>query len=269
MHARTFLVVDGDGIELCSRAPDVQVHGRSTVKLLTCAVARQVLRDLDERLEISQEDAAWPNSSLQCGDVLSVADLLHASLLASDSRATACLARVSGERLRLYADESALHAFSRYSTAWASKNVGWRGHVVTDPGGFGESNRFTAREIVRLLLWVQKNDPLLFDWAGRLSHVLSVQGVREVQVPVLHTFGAAARDLVPEFMSGKTGTHGAGSGADAYIVLAGARLPAGLELEGVAAVMHSDVRNRDLDVRAVLDRASRDRPKTHRVSPSQ
>lgn len=149
--ARSVYVVDENGAPLLERRPDLPVHGRSTIKLLTAATARDLL-DPDQGVLVHQADEA-PHSVARPGQTWTVADLLTSCLEHSDNTATAALARTAGPGF--------LDAMR------AAAPAGW---VITDSRGFGQDNRVTARGMVDLLRRIADTDPWLHDQAGRATH---------------------------------------------------------------------------------------------------
>ena len=112
------------------KSPDVYTHGRSTAKLLTCTVARQVLTDLNAPLTVTSADVTGRPGVFTEGDVVTVSDLIHAALMPSDARATRTLSRASGEVL-LGEDPGDSHArFLAEVNAWAAANCGWFNRVL-------------------------------------------------------------------------------------------------------------------------------------------
>lgn len=244
INAVSALSLDADGVEEWSKAAEVQTHGRSTIKLLTCAVVRTILTDLDAPLTVTGEDTGRAGI-INAADVVTVSDLIHAAMLPSDARAILCLQRHSAAALATDVSSFLLHMHT-----WAAANVGWSGHVITDSGGFGTTNRFTAREIANLLRWVKANDPWLYDTSAKLTHDVSITGGRTATVPITHTAAPAGVPIVPEFISGKTGSDGTTPTSDAAIVLTWEHPDSTTH---TLAVMGSTIANRAADVRAILD----------------
>lgn len=182
--------VDEAGNQTWARHPDQRMHGRSTVKLLTAAAARGILTDLDASHRVLADCVVGEPKTIRPGDTITVSDLFHASIIESDALATGCLTRAAGTIL-LGGTATREEAQSRFITemhAFATR-IGWTGHTVTDPLGFGWTNAFTARDLVTLLRWVQHNDPWLNEIAGKLTHILVPTGnpLCGAYLPIEHT----------------------------------------------------------------------------------
>lgn len=231
--------VDQDGTETWAKDPDLQTHGRSTVKLLTCAAARTIITDVSAAY--TMPSPLYGVGIFEVGDTVSISDLFHTSLISSDQIGTSQIANIAQAQLGSH--------FRTYVQTWAGTTLGWVGHVIDDLSGFGTTNRFTAREIVACLEWVRENDPWLYSVAGKLSHTVEITGGRTASIGITHT-AASSVSLVPEFDSGKTGSNGEVLSAEAYIVM-GWDHPDGTT--HTLAVMESTIADRYSDVRAVLD----------------
>src|SRR5690606_26585987 len=183
-----------DGV-LLERHPDVPVHGRSTIKLLTALTARDLL-DMDGVVTVTEHDIS-PHSVLAAGDMLTVADLIHSCLIYSDSTAALAVARTAGLCL-----PGATDPLGRFLRAMCDRApAGW---VVADPRGFGDENTVTARGMVALLRQVASRDPWLHDVASKKSHTLKVTGAREEVILIEH----ATHGYLMDAVAAKGGTDG-------------------------------------------------------------
>lgn len=247
IHARSGVSVDSRGSVTWEHAPDLPVHGRSTIKLLTCLTARPWV-DLDHTVTITGHDVS-PNSDLVRGDVTSVRSLFHAVLMRSDSTAALALVRVAGTAM-LDGEPGDPRARFLEAEIHEANRIGMGELVITDPRGFGRTNRVSARGMVILLRHIAAEDPWLYQVSGQRGFTITVTGERQEAIPIEHL--TASR--LAEFVAAKGGTDGHEPTGDAYLVWAW-RHPDGTI--HTSAVMSSDARNRYLDAAAVLKAVAR------------
>jgi D-alanyl-D-alanine endopeptidase (penicillin-binding protein 7) len=96
--ARAALVMDArTGEVLYERNAGAPMPIASLTKLMTATVLLETKPDLARRIMVSREDLAGSGKSqLRSGEVVTMRDLVHLSLLSSDNAATKCLVRNSG-----------------------------------------------------------------------------------------------------------------------------------------------------------------------------
>lgn len=260
--------VSSDGTPEWSKSPDVLVQGASTVKTLTCWVARQIVTDMTAPVTLLERDMLWAEPLL-LGDTLSLGDVIHASMMGSVNCAAEAVARVAGEAL-LAAEGGTGDPRARFLTeaaARAASILGWAGHRINDPAGNNADNRMTARQLVALLHHIRTDDPWLYDAMSKTSKVIPVTGARTANVTINHTIGAVLRaSTFPEFVAGKTGTQGNGPDAPRYL------LWSWLDPHGethTSVIAASDGPNRDADVRAVMDQVIATLPPVEQPEPPE
>ncbi len=98
VNARAAFLIDAQtGEILFDKNGGTPMPIASLTKLMTAMVFVETDPDLSKRVMVSREDlAASGKSQLRAGEVVTLRDLLHASLLASDNAATKSLVRNSG-----------------------------------------------------------------------------------------------------------------------------------------------------------------------------
>lgn len=258
--ATAALSVDGDDTLTWQKAPDTLLNGASTIKLLTAITARDWIANLDDTITLTSADAFFgPLKSLQVGDTLTYDHMLHAVLMESNNQGAECLARTLGALI-----PGGGTASSRFYSAMHDKgtSLGFSGHVVVNAWGGGTSNRLSPQQLATLLRHIQTADPWLFSVAGALTKTISVTGGRTADIDIAHTIDPEGAVLLPEFLAGKTGTNGTAPSSSSSIVMAW-RNPND-ERTHITAVMDSDIPNRYLDLRSVMDEVIAATPLTTR-----
>lgn len=143
VNARAALLIDAQtGEVLYDKNSGTPMPIASLTKLMTAMVFLESKPDLGKRVMVSREDLAGSGKTqLRSGEVLTLRDLLHASLLSSDNAATKSLVRNSG----LGAEEY-LARMNRKSAVLGLPNT----HFV-EFTGLSEQNVSSAAEYAQIL----------------------------------------------------------------------------------------------------------------------
>ena len=143
VNARAALLIDAQtGEVLYDKNSGTPMPIASLTKLMTAMVYLESKPDLGRRVMVSREDLAGSGKSqLRSGEVLTMRDLLHASLLSSDNAATKSLVRNSGIEPEEY-----LARMNRKSTVLGLPNT----HFV-EFTGLSEQNVSSAAEYAQIL----------------------------------------------------------------------------------------------------------------------
>ena len=114
----------------------------SLTKVMTTLVFLDMEPDLDADVVVSRADVRHASTTyLRRGERLSLYNLLHLALVASDNAAARVLARVSGWGTEAFVEQMNLKA----------RELGLRGTSFTDPSGLHSGNISTAYDISRLI----------------------------------------------------------------------------------------------------------------------
>ena len=244
LQSAAWLDIDQDGHTVEAYRADVLFQGASTIKTLTCWMARRYL-DLDLMLTAIQADA-YEFGIVRAGDTISVGDLIHLAMMVSDNWAADTLARGVGRHLLDGAAGDDMARFLTQAANDATAVLGWSGHVLESASGLGAGNRITARMTVGLLHRIRTEDPWLFTAAGRLSYTVTITGGRNTTWGIAHAV-SGQMGLIPEFRSGKTGTV---ANWNAYLLWAWEHPDGTIH---TAAIMDTRPANRYPDARALMD----------------
>jgi len=143
LHVKAAYVVDeATGRVLFQKNPERVLPIASLTKLVTAMVLLETDPDWDRTVEILPEDVKHSSRSrIRAREEITVRDLIHASLMASDNVATKALARTCG----LTREEFV----SRMNVA--AESLGVTGTRFVEPTGLSELNVATAEGVARLL----------------------------------------------------------------------------------------------------------------------
>lgn len=192
--------IDHRGVTALDYNADGLFHTASTIKLLTCLVARDwVDVDLDTATLLQSY------TFLQVGDVLTYSDLFHAALMPSNNAAAYTIGVDVGRRILGNPGASESTAMARFLVAMRDRadSLGWVGYNIVDTVGAATAGRFSTRMLTGLMRHVHQTDPWLFAAAGKLAHTVTVTGGRTTTANITHS---VQQSLLPEFRAGKTGT---------------------------------------------------------------
>lgn len=143
LNLRSAILVNYDNGEvLYAKNPEMTHPIASISKLVAAMVALDNVKDFNVKQSISKEDALKSSfSRLRPGLELSLRDLLYASLMISDNRATRALARATAGSLTDFVDLMNTKV----------RALGLDHTVFFDPTGLDERNVSTAHEVAIIL----------------------------------------------------------------------------------------------------------------------
>jgi D-alanyl-D-alanine endopeptidase (penicillin-binding protein 7) len=143
VNARAALLIDAQtGEVLYDKNSGTPMPIASLTKMMTAMVYLESKPDLGKRVMVSREDLAGSGKTqLRSGEVLTMRDLLHASLLSSDNAATKSIVRNSG-----IPPEEYLARMNRKATVLGLPNT----HFV-EFTGLSEQNVSSAAEYAQIL----------------------------------------------------------------------------------------------------------------------
>ena len=128
----------------------------SITKVMTAEVLLESNPDLTREVAIERSDVSHANHTyLRAGDRVSIDDLLHLTLIASDNAAARALARTS---------EGGTEAFVDRMNGKA-KEMGLQQTSYADPSGLIAANVSSAYDMARLIAYASSDEPCRFDHA--------------------------------------------------------------------------------------------------------
>jgi serine-type D-Ala-D-Ala endopeptidase (penicillin-binding protein 7) len=178
LNLRSALLVNFDnGKVLYAKNSEMAQPIASLSKLVAAMVVLDNITDFSKTMVISKGDAYQSSfTRLRQGWELTLNDLLHASLMASDNRATRALARaVAGN----YSDFAA-----RMNEKCAA--LGLKSTVFFDPTGLDSRNVSTAHEVALILLAAYKY-PLIAAITSSKSRTIAIKNRRRLTLDLRNT----------------------------------------------------------------------------------
>jgi D-alanyl-D-alanine endopeptidase (penicillin-binding protein 7) len=159
---------------LFSRNSDQLRPIASITKLMTAMVVLDYNQPLDEPITITEEDVQATrrlSSRLAPGTTLTRAEMLRLSLMSSENRATAALARTSPGGMQEFIAQMNLKA----------RTLGMRQSRFTDPTGLDNTNVSTAAELITLVR-AGLEYPLIREYTTTPQLVVETPGNRAAQL---------------------------------------------------------------------------------------
>jgi D-alanyl-D-alanine endopeptidase (penicillin-binding protein 7) len=134
----------------------------SITKVMTAVVALEDIPNLSQRVTVARADVARASTTyLRANDKVTIEDLLHLALIASDNAAARALARVS---------PSGSAGFIARMNAKAAE-LGLESTRYTDPSGLFADNVSSAYDMARLIAYAS-NDPQISAIMRKRDHVI-------------------------------------------------------------------------------------------------
>lgn len=150
-----YIVVDADdpSIVFYERDPDEHCIPASTMKIMTCILAIENIKDYNELVEVSKQAVNLKDSNslmgVYDGEMLTVDQLLHGLMMVSGNDAALLLAcHVAGD----------VAAFSELANAKALELGMLNSHFVNASGAFRGAQYSTARDMALLTAYALKNE---------------------------------------------------------------------------------------------------------------
>lgn len=165
------VVVDADtGDVMYDKNGDIIAPIASITKLMTAVVTLDAGLDPDERIEITAEDAVATNirgratsTSLKVGTSVSREELIRLTLMNSQNRAAAALARTypGGRNVFIAAMNT------------KAMLIGMTHTMYTDPTGLLNTNTSTAKDLALLVQYAQEYYPQIAEYSTMPSYAIS------------------------------------------------------------------------------------------------
>lgn len=170
-----YIVVDADdpSVVFYGRDPDARCIPASTMKIMTCILVLENLKDLDETIVATKQAAGMKDSNslmhVLAGETLTVRDLLYGMMLVSGNDAALLLAtRVSGS----------ITAYADLANAKAAELGLKDTHFINASGTFNSKQYSTARDMARLTSYALKNE-MFCQLISTVSHTIEPNNVRK------------------------------------------------------------------------------------------
>ena len=198
LRSKAAVVLDAkEGEVLFEKNIEKELPIASLTKLMSALTFLETNPDLNGTATITVADA-WRSgrSQLMVGEIFTLRDLLHASLMSSSNRATRTLARASG----LSSFEFAAGMNRK------AKEFGLLSSFFCEPTGLDERNRSSALDCARLL-YVALQDSVIRSVAGKTFYEFNSLNKRKRK----HRIGSTNKLLFSSLnvKGGKTGYNGA------------------------------------------------------------
>jgi serine-type D-Ala-D-Ala endopeptidase (penicillin-binding protein 7) len=233
LHVKAAYVEDASGQVLFQKNQERVYPIASLTKLITAMVLLDTQPDWDRVVEILPEDKRQSSRShIRSHEQISIRDLIHASLMASDNVATKALARTCGvDRLE----------FVRRMNVKA-ESLGLTGAHFVEPTGLSEHNVATAQSVAKLLRAAASN-PVV-------STIMQKEQYTFTSNRRLHTLGNTNRLLKSKWRvtAGKTGF----ISESGYCLATNIQSPTGTEITAVLLGAPSNAL-RFAEARRILD----------------
>ena len=198
LRSKAAVVLDTkDGEILFEKNIEQEFPVASLTKLMSALTFLETDPDLDDTAAITRADARRSGrSQLRVGEILTLRDLLHASLMSSSNRATRTLARASG----LSASEFVAGMNRR------AKELGLLSSLFCEPTGLDEQNRSSALDCAKLL-YSALQDSVIRSIASKTFYEFNSVNKRKRK----HRIGSTNKLLFSSLnvKGGKTGYNGA------------------------------------------------------------
>lgn len=195
LNLRSALLVNYDnGKVLYAKNSEMTQPIASLSKLVAAMVVLDNTADLNQTMAISKDDAYRSSfTRLRQGWQLSLYDLLHASLMASDNRATRALARaISGNY-----DDFVVKMNDKV------KSLGLESTVFYDPTGLDSRNVSNAHEVA-LILHAAYKYPMIASITSKKTWSISIKNRRKLLLSLRNT-NRLMYSSPYQVLAGKTG----------------------------------------------------------------
>lgn len=199
-----------DGAVINSHNCDTVYHIYSITKLLSCCVACMYITDYNATTTVIQEEIGWETSQtlVQAGDIVTFEALLNAALIKSDNNAVSALSRPVGYMIKPDATTNAQATNAFYEKmAELAKSIGmtnttWESGRISASAGV----QSTVVDLCKLLAYIFNNSDKVKGIWNKASYTMSVAGDNARTWTITSTTPEDARELIPEFDGGKTGS---------------------------------------------------------------
>lgn len=196
-----------DGTEVSGNDTEHVYPIASMTKLLAAVVICRYVTDWDETITVANANES-NESFVQNGDVVTYANILASMMVASDNNAANAVMRPIGRKIdpSVATDDAAKQAFCD-AMAQAASDIG-----MANTSNFISAVAYvnsTTTDLCKLLKYVNDTAQCakIKDYWGQLTYTMSVvRNGSTVTYTITSTTPSTARDLIPEYVGGKTGS---------------------------------------------------------------
>jgi D-alanyl-D-alanine carboxypeptidase len=145
---------------------------------------------------------------VQVGDVITYEELLFASLLKSDNNAANAMRRPVGYIIKPDATSVIDAKIAFYNAMQSIADTIGMENTVCDSSRISAASGVvsTVEDLCKLVKYVYENVPIVSAIWGQLAHTITVTGSNPRSWEVTSTTTQAGREIIPEFVGGKTGS---------------------------------------------------------------
>jgi D-alanyl-D-alanine carboxypeptidase len=195
-----------DGVVFTGKNIDEVFDTYSITKLVASVIFTRYISDLSQSIQIEDADNPDPYYlCIQSGDIVTWEDVLNSFIIQSDNGCGYIISRRVGYLINPTAssDSVARKAFTdamqEYveSIGMLNTNIGMVAHALM---------RSTVADLTRLLIDIQLNNPVITNIWGKLTYTIVAGGANARTWDITSTTNAADREIIPEFVGGKTGS---------------------------------------------------------------
>lgn len=179
----------------------------SVTKTLTCLTAVENVADLNEKITIIEEDVVvnvMPNR-VAPGDTPTYKQLIASAMIQSDNDASNAMARTIGYKLNPDAT-SITEAKQAFYDAMKQTALSIGMNNTERFGPAYDGLRTTPLDLCTLGIHIHNNVPEIADVWGLLEYQTAVTGSNPRTLIISSTTSPQGREIIPEFIGGKTGT---------------------------------------------------------------
>lgn len=200
-----------DGAFVGGANTDVVRDWFSVTKILTALTTINVIEDLSQTvtvLECEYRPLETDTNLVQVGDVVTYNDLLNSLIIQSDNNAAHVLGYTVGYILNPDAPRQSVAVIAFVNRMREiMEQIGMSNSTVSDYATMSDLSG-TPEDVCKLLKYVQDNSPVIRSIWGKLTHDMTVSGTNPRTWTITSTTTNTARELIPEFVGGKTGSSG-------------------------------------------------------------
>lgn len=192
-----------DGALMYATNPTYTANGSSMTKMMTGILADRYITDYDATITVASDDLAGGDSGttyLGVGDVATIRDILHCTLIHSDNVGAMVVARVVGAIINPDATTTAQKVSAFISEMNDVAGEIGSGAVYTNPWAGVVASAIDQCIVMR---HIYDSCPVALSISGKATYGVTITGANERTFSISHTLPVSS---FPEFVAGKTGT---------------------------------------------------------------
>ena len=200
-----------DNSEIAGVNDSVVSEAYSMTKLLSALTAERYCgNNWNTTIELNARDCHWDFGVdfIKEGDVATLITLLNSSLVQSDNNAAQALSRAIGYIIAgdsSISDDDALYYF-RAKMQETATLVGMSNSVIDNTTYAFDGLKTTPDDMCKLVAYIENKSTIVKNIWGLLNYTIEVTGNNARTWQITSTTTQSARELLPEFVGGKTGS---------------------------------------------------------------